>query len=134
MNSANPTSMNRRIYYHDTDAGGVVYYANYLKFMEEARFEFLHSHGFPVDRSGDQEILFPVAHCSISYRRPARLGDMLICTAGLTRITRARMIFRQDVRLKDSHELLVEADITLACVNADLRPIAIPADIRAHFA
>lgn len=69
----------KRIYYHDTDAGGVVYYANYLKYLEEDRTEFLEKRGLSIKEMHENQFFYAVRTCSINYKSPARYGDVIIC-------------------------------------------------------
>lgn len=123
-----------RVYYEDTDAGGVVYYANYLKFLERARTEFLRSLGFEQDdlREG-QGVLFAVRSMNIEYRQPARFNDRLEVTAAIARIGRASICFDQRITrvAKDSSPIeLCEASVQVACLDAELfKPRPIPAEI-----
>ncbi len=122
--------MEKRIYYHDTDAGGVVYYANYLAYMEEARIDFFHDHALSETTLADQPVFFPVHTCTIRYHRPAFYGDMITCNAMIKKISPAKIIFLQQVINQKSQQLLVEAEITLACVHAkNFRPMRIPDDV-----
>lgn len=118
----------KTIYYHDTDAGGVVYYANYLKFMEEARTEFLRVRGIRTH----SDFLYAVRSCAIEYRAPARYGDVVRCSAEIKKIGGARIIFTQVVTMADSGVLLASAEITLACLTKDFQPSPIPKDVRAR--
>jgi acyl-CoA thioester hydrolase len=116
-----------RVYYEDTDAAGVVYYANYLKYMERARTEWLSSLGFEL---ADLEclfgIVFVVHRVEIAYRRPARLGEKLDATLTLVELHRARMVVVQDVLRDDV--VFTRAHVTLACLaRANWRPMRIPA-------
>jgi acyl-CoA thioester hydrolase len=115
-----------RVYYEDTDAAGVVYYANYLKFMERARTEWLSSLGFAVDAvERDEGVLFVVHRVEIDFHLPARLGERLDATVSLTALGRARLVVAQDVRRDDA--LLTHAQVTLACLDRTrFRPARIP--------
>ncbi len=124
--------MEKRIFYHDTDAGGIVYYGNYLKYLEEARTEFLENKGLSVAIFRNRGMIYAVRKCSITYRSPARYGDTLICDARLKRITAAQLIFDQFVHEKQTKRLVVEAEVTLACLNKDFKPIQIPEDLKAQ--
>ncbi len=126
--------MNRKIYYHDTDAGGVVYYANYLKFMEEARTDFFNERGFSVTEHNGKIVFYPVKECAIQYKKPARLGDVVECSAEVCEISKATITFLQQVKNSQTGQVLVEAKVTLVCVNEQFRPIAVPDDIRQQFA
>ncbi|MEH6604745.1 MAG: tol-pal system-associated acyl-CoA thioesterase [Pseudomonadales bacterium] len=117
-----------RIYMEDTDTGGIVYYVNYLKFIERARTEFMRSLGFGKQFIFEQDIMFVVHSLSVDYKQPARLDDELVATAQLLKLGRAGMQLNQQVwRAQD---LLVDSQVKLACVNKkSLRPAAMPADI-----
>ncbi len=124
--------MEKRIFYHDTDAGGIVYYGNYLKYLEEARTEFLENKGLSVAMFRNRGMIYAVRKCSITYRSPARYGDILICDARLKKITAAQLIFDQFVHEKQTKRLVVEAEVTLACLNKDFKPVQIPDDLKAQ--
>ena len=117
------------VYYEDTDAAGVVYYANYLKFMERARTEWLGSLGFGVaEFEAAHGVVFVVHRMEIEYRHPARLSDRLEATMELAELGRARMVALQQVRRGTS--VLAEARVTLACVErSSFRPARIPAEL-----
>jgi acyl-CoA thioester hydrolase len=118
-----------RVYYEDTDAAGVVYYANYLKFMERARTEWLSSLGFELaDLERLVGIVFVVHRVEIEYRRPARLGEALDATLTLIELHRARMVAMQDVSRDDV--VFTTARVTLACLDRSTwRPVRIPANV-----
>ncbi len=122
--------MEKNIYYHDTDAGGVVYYANYLKFMEEARTEFFEKLGFPIGSLLARNFLYAVRKCNVTYKSPARYGDTIICDAVLKEITAVQFIFQQSIFEKKTNRLLVEAEVSLVSLNKDFKPVTIPDDIR----
>lgn len=118
-----------RVYYEDTDAGGVVYYANYLKFLERGRTECLRSLGFEQDvLRSEHGILFVVAGVDIQYRRAARFNDQLHVSVMVTEIGKSKLVFAQRVhRHAPDGELLVTATVRVACVQADtFRPCAMP--------
>ena len=121
-----------RVYYENTDAAGVVYYANYLRFMERARTEWLSALGFELAAlEREHGIAFAVHHVDIRYHQPARLGDRLEVTVAITERGRARMIAVQEVRRGD--EVLVDARVTLACLDRlKWRPARIPAPLAAR--
>lgn len=116
------------IYYEDTDAGGVVYYANYLRYMERARTEFLRDRGIDVHGWHREGMFFVVSHVDISYRRPAVLGDTVEVTTEVSEIKNASLGIRNGVWRDGT--LLVEALVTLVCVDADYRPRRFPAGFR----
>ncbi len=114
-----------RIYYEDTDAGGVVYHANYLRYMERGRTEALRYLGFEQRKLKEEDgVVFALTHTDIHYRRPAMLDDLLTIRTELILVRGATMVFKQSVYRED--ELLVDADVTLACINAAGRPKRIP--------
>ena len=118
-----------RVYYEDTDAGGVVFYANYLKFMERARTEWLRSLGFEQDRLRDQEgVLFAVRQVRLDFLRPARFNDALTVSVRVTRRGKASLSFEQQVRSQDdASRVYCSGEGKLACINAEgFRPRPIP--------
>lgn len=126
-----------RVYWEDTDGGGVVYYANYLKYLERARSEWLRSIG--IDQSAlyrDERIQFVVVEAHVHYRKPARYDDLLYALAGIVSHKGASVTFDQEVRRDDpGGELLLSATIRAACLDADrLRPRALPPALRAELA
>ncbi len=125
-----PFSIPVRVYYRDTDAGGVVYHANYLAFMEAARMELLEAAGVDVvGLAAAGESLFMVYSIDIKYHKPARLNDLLSVTVRTTHLGRVRMEFDQRV-LRGGDEL-VTAAVHAVCVHPrSLKPIAVPAAVR----
>jgi acyl-CoA thioester hydrolase len=123
-----------RVYYEDTDAGGVVYYANYLKFMERARTEWLRSLGFEQDRVRDREgVLFAVRRVEVDYLRPARFNDKLEASVRLAGRRKASLTFDQEVRAADGGQVLARGRVRVACLDAErFRPAAIPQRIAAE--
>ncbi|MCG8393606.1 MAG: tol-pal system-associated acyl-CoA thioesterase [Pseudomonadales bacterium] len=121
-----------RVYIEDTDAGGIVYYVNYLKFMERARTEFMRSLGYQHYALADENFQFVVHSANVQYRQPARIDDALTVTAALKKLGKATLLFEQQVRRGDA--LLCEAEIKVACVSADsLKPTAIPSALYNKF-
>ena len=118
-----------RVYWEDTDAGGVVFYANYLKFFERARTEWLRSHGHSQHELRDATgAIFVVAETAIRYLRPARLDDLLEITVDVREAGRVTMLIAQQA-LRGA-ELLAEGTIRIGCVDAaTLRPRRIPFDL-----
>ena len=118
-----------RVYWEDTDAGGVVYYANYLKFMERARSEWLRAFGFEQDVLRDEAgVVFVVRRVEIDYRAPARFNDALDVSVRLHEAGRASLVVKQE--LMRGALCLAEAVITLACVDAvNFKPVKMPATI-----
>ena len=120
-----------RVYHEDTDGGGVVYYANYLKFFERCRTEWLRSRGHhQVDLLAQHDIAFVVKSVAADYKRPGRLDDHLEVGLRLTHLGRAQLQFEQWVeRLNPdgSRETLVTGHVKLACVNLkSLKPVSLP--------
>ena len=114
------------VYYEDTDAAGVVYYANYLKFMERARTEWLGSLGLPLaEFERRHAALFVVRRVRIDFHRPARLNDRLDATVEVVDRGGSRLVLAQHVRRGD--DLIADAEVTLACVHAGtLKPRRMP--------
>ena len=119
-----------KVYYEDTDAGGVVYYANYLRYLERARTEWLRQLGFEQDRlMRDVGIVFAVRHVEIDYRSPARLDDALVVEAQIAELGKASLLFRQ--RLLRDDAVLSTATVKVVCLNhKTFRPVAIPTTVR----
>ena len=125
--------MEKRIFYHDTDAGGVVYYGNYLKYLEEARTEFLERKGLSIKELQQKGFLYAVRKCTITYKAPARYGDIIVANAKLTKMTAAQMFFEQTITDKKTGQVLVEAEVIIVSLTADFKPTIIPDDIRRQF-
>ncbi len=124
-----------RVYYEDTDAGGIVYYVNYLKFMERARTERLRELGFSQHSMAGDNLLFVVHSCEARYHSPARLDDELTISAEVIELNRVSLRFHQQVRRATDGTLLCEGQVMVACVRADnFRPRAIPEALRAALA
>ena len=117
-----------RVYIEDTDAGGIVYYVNYLKFMERSRTEFLRSLGYDKTSVLDDGLLLVVHSLAADYRQPAKLDDELIVSSVIIKLARSYITFKQQVRRGQT--LLCNAEITIACVNNYLKPTVIPIAIR----
>jgi acyl-CoA thioester hydrolase len=129
MTKGRPFRWPVRVYYEDTDAAGVVYYANYLRFMERARTEWLASLGFTLTALElEHRAVFVVYRLDIEYRQPARLYDALEVTLAPAAIGKSRLVANQDVLRGE--ERLVSANVTLACLDpASWRPARIPAGV-----
>jgi acyl-CoA thioester hydrolase len=124
-----------RVYYEDTDSGGVVYYANYLKFMERARTEWLRNFGFEQDvLDRDHGIIFAVRSVSIEFLRPGRFNDLLVIGVRLAGHRAASLTFSQEITRSTADaagsgggELLCTAQVQVACIDrAGLRPRRVP--------
>jgi acyl-CoA thioester hydrolase len=124
-------SINVRIYYEDTDVAGVVYYANYLRYLERARTEWLRAAGFELDQiQRDLLAVFVVKRVEADYHLPAKLGDIVRVTCEPTKVGHSKLIVNQNVS-RDG-ELLFSATVTLAFIASDLsKPIAMPPKMRA---
>ncbi|SMM99032.1 4-hydroxybenzoyl-CoA thioesterase family active site [uncultured Candidatus Thioglobus sp.] len=120
-----------RVYYEDTDSGGVVYYANYLKFIERGRSEYLRDLGIEQDvLTHENNIIFAVRSINAQYRFPARFNDLLTVQTAIKKVSHASLIFLQKITLLGQNKVLFEAQITTACVHADkLKPCGIPSVI-----
>ena len=120
---------NLRVYYEDTDFGGIVYYANYLKFIERARSEWVRSLGIDQRKlKSEQGVVFAVRHLEAEYVQPAQFDDLLEVRTQLESLTAARLIISQEV-CRD-RELLFQARLTLVSISASGKPIRLPAEIR----
>jgi acyl-CoA thioester hydrolase len=118
-----------RVYWEDTDAGGIVYYANYLKFMERARTEWLRSAGIEQAALKEEEgLMFVVVDVEAHYRKPARYGELLQVTCAVEETTRASLTFKQEIhRERRDGELLLEGRVRVACLDARThRPRPLP--------
>jgi len=107
-----------RVYYEDTDAGEVVFYANYLKFMERARTEWLRKIGFDHKVLKEKyKLLFAVKNLTIDYIKPGRLDDLLTVTSELLGSRKASLVFGQNIK-NENNELLSKAEVKIACINS----------------
>jgi len=123
--------MQIRIYYEDTDAGGVVYHANYLGYFERARTEFMRQRGLSVQQLHEEGYIFPVVRVEADFRSPARLDDLvridtMVVEVGKTSFT----LLQRAIRLPDE-KFLVEAKITLVCVAPEMKAKRLPAPLLA---
>jgi acyl-CoA thioester hydrolase len=129
MAAKKPHSFPIRVYYEDTDAGGIVYYANYLKFAERARTEALRQAGIEQSRLRDaHDIAFVVRRAEIDFLKPARLDDCLTIASRLTDISKVSMQLEQTILRGD--EILVKLAVKLAVIGKDLRLAKLPDDIK----
>jgi len=119
-----------RVYYEDTDGGGVVYHSNYLNFMERARTEWLRHLGFEQTYLRDElNLIFVVHSVQISFKKPAKFNDLLNITSQLLKIGRGSFEFLQKISV--NQQALVEAQVKVACVDAlTFKPVGIPEQIR----
>lgn len=126
----NNFSLPVRVYYQDTDAGGVVYHSTHLNFMERARYEWLRELGFNVNSLIEiHKMLFMVRSLEIEYFKPAVLDDLLNVTVAVTEVGRSRITLSQEILC--SHVKLVSATIHVVCVGTEtLKPVSIPVPLR----
>lgn len=118
-----------RVYYEDTDAGGVVYHANYLRFSERARTEWLRELGFDQSKL---DVLFVVRKIDIDYLSPAKLDHVITVKTSMENISRASFTLQQD--FYEGEKLLAKSVVVIVCVGRnELRPVSIPDDIRKKF-
>jgi len=122
-------NMKIKIYYHDTDCGKVVYYANYLKFLEEARTEFFESKGISIKELADDGILFVVARQEIDYEAPAFYYDILDINAKIVKLGAAKIEFANQIHNQDG-KLIAQAKTILVCIDKDFKPQPLPAGLR----
>lgn len=122
-----------RIYYEDTDAGGVVYHGNYLNFSERARTEFLRDIGFESRKlQDDQNMMFVVRHAEVDYLKPAFLDDGLSLETSILKLKNSSFVLKQDVFREK--ELICAMKVTLVCVEKNtVKPVRLPDGIRAGF-
>ena len=120
----------QRVYFEDTDAGGVVYHAQYVKFLERARTEWLRYLGFTnSELERKYKMLFIVSEIAVEFVKPARLDDAINISVGIESLGRVRVTFHQEIRRGE--DILVKARVSVATVAAEsFKPIEIPADVR----
>jgi len=121
--------MKVKIYYHHTDCGGVVYYANYLNFLEEARTEFFAERGVSVKELAREGVLFVVSRQEIDYELPAFYGDTLDIDTRINNISGVRVEFEYEIK-NQHHQVVSKAKTILVCVNSAFKPKALPEEIR----
>ena len=121
-----------KIYYEDTDSGGVVYYANYLKFIERARSEIIKSLGFSNTNLMEKfNLFFIVKYCNINYKKPAKLEDELIVFTSVVSLSKTSLVMKQDV--KRHADLVAEAEVCLVAVDMKGKPTKIPEELKKFF-
>jgi acyl-CoA thioester hydrolase len=122
-----------RVYYEDTDAGGVVYHARYVAFFERARTEMLRQHNFHQQQLLSENVAFAVRRMTVDYLVPARLDDLLEVQSEITSMRGASLTFAQRIVNSDG-TLLSQADVLIACIDPhQMKPIALPKSIVAEF-
>jgi acyl-CoA thioester hydrolase len=120
--------MKIRVYYEDTDFGGVVYYANYLRYMERSRTELLRDRGIDLLQFHNNGYLFAVIEANVKYRKPAKYNDILTVESAVTDHTTITMTFETTI-YNQAHERLVVGLVKLACMSADGKARRIPQEI-----
>jgi len=120
--------MEIRVYYEDTDCGNVVYYANYLRYFERARTEFLRSQGIDFSHWMREGLLFTVAEVNAKYHAPAVYDDVLYVSTRVTEIRKVRFGLEHEIIRKTNGELLITGGTTMACVSGG-KPARIPKEI-----
>jgi len=118
-------SLPLRVYIEDTDAGGIVYYVNYLKFMERSRTELMRSLGFDKSFIFNEHLMFVVCDVAVTYFKPAKLDDELTATTVISRVKGATITMRQSIRMGE--DVMAEGQVTIACVDkAGVKPRRLP--------
>lgn len=115
----------KQVYYHDTDAVGIMYYGAYLKILEEGRTDFLEKHGVFVGALHKEEKYFVIKELNVNYLRPACFGDCVMCESYVERFTSARIFFKQKVLNKNNGKHILEAHVVLVVLNKQLKPVRI---------
>ncbi len=122
-------NFNVKVYYEDTDSGGVVYYANYLKFLERARSEAIHSLGFTnLELFESNNILLIVKSCNIEYKKPAKLEDKLSINSEVTSFTKTSFIMQQNILRNE--ELISTAEVHIVVVDKNGKPSKLPDELK----
>ncbi len=122
--------MDVRIYYEDTDSGGVVYHANYIKYLERARTEYFRSRGFLVAELARDGFVFPVVRLEIDFKAPALHDDLLTVTTSPLHVGGSSVTFQQNIVRQGDGKLLVAGVVKLACISPGLKARRIPLEIR----
>ena len=118
-----------RVFYEDTDMAGIVYYANYLKYIERARSTMVREAGISQGQMKDEGLVFAVHHVDATYKRPAKLDDVLTIATKVQHLSAVKMLFLQDVVRGD--EVLFTSKVTVICMTTAGRPVRLPAEFRA---
>lgn len=119
-------TMDVKIYYEDTDCGGVVYYANYLRYMERGRTEYLASRGYSAKKLMDEGIIFMVLRVEVDYKSPARYGDVIEVETWVRDVTRITAVFEHVMREKETGRVFVQCAAHVVFVDAQGRPKRLP--------
>lgn len=123
--------MEIKVYYEDTDCGGVVYYANYLRYFERARTDHLERRGIDLAAYQLKGVVFAVVHAGVDYKLPARYGDILEVDTAVEGVKGSSFNVQYIIRRKKDGAVLVTGDTRMACVSADMKPIRLPDEVRA---
>ena len=126
------SALRYRTCYEDTDAGGVVYYANYLRYMERGRNEYLRELGRSIGQYQEDGILFIVAEVNVKYRSPAVLDDDLVVETWISERRRSSVTFGQRITREGEGRILVEGAVKVACIGTNLKPRRMPEELRAN--
>jgi len=125
--------MKKRIYYHDTDCGGVVYYANYLKYFAEARTEFFENKSIVLKELAENQTLFVVVRQEIDYKTPAFYGDIIEINTTLSNISKIRLEFLHEIK-KENGKVVCLAKTFMACVDKNIKPKVIDQGLKEKLA
>ncbi|MEM9432729.1 MAG: tol-pal system-associated acyl-CoA thioesterase [Pseudomonadota bacterium] len=124
-----PHRFELRVYYEDTDFAGIVYYANYLKFIERARSEWVREIGIDqVALKRDRDLVFAVRRVEADYLSPAEFDDILLVETAVVELSAARLVLTQNISRQTAR--LFQSTVTLVCLNGDGRPTRFPAELR----
>ncbi len=121
--------MEIRLYYEDTDSGGVVYYANYLRYLERARTEFFRDRGCEVAELMKDGFLFVVTHVDLSYHFSPQYNDILVITTQIDELRRASFVLSHQVFLKKTETLVADGKIKMACIDKTGKPKRLPREM-----
>jgi acyl-CoA thioester hydrolase len=126
--------MEIKIYYQDTDWGGVVYYANYLTYFERARTEWLEERGVFIKELCARDIMFVISHAEVDYRTPARYGETIKISVTAEKISGVQTALSYVVEEKTAGRLIATGKTTMVCVGMDMKPKRIPEDVKCKMA
>lgn len=124
-----PNHIEIKIYYEDTDSGGVVYYANYLRYMERGRTEYLAERGISVKNFMDQGTLFVVTRAEVDYKSSVRYGDTIVLETSVAEKTGATLLFQHRITDKATGRVVVEGRIRMVCADLSIRPKRLPPEM-----
>lgn len=127
---ARVSTVRYRTCYEDTDAGGVVYYANYLRYMERGRNQYLRELGRSIRQYQDEGVLFIVVEVNVKYRSPAGLDEDLVVETWIEKGGRSSVVFGQRILREGGERVLVEGAVKVACIGTNLRPRRLPEELR----